>query len=230
MIPALLAAIVTMQFHVTQPEPRERVLVTGATGEGKSVYTGASVDPVWRKLIFDPEREEAFARYRWWYVDELEQRWRELRHGSLALVIRERPGAPVYGADSEHERFCAVVWKIGESGSPLLSVHEEAGAWSEGAGPSQTGYHFAQLTTRGRKRGVSMLVTAQRVYQVPTVYRDNLSRLIAYQVPNEKAVHALEEICGRDGAALLEQLGDHEFIEWTRKERARIRRPLAVPE
>lgn len=222
---ALALAIAMSSFVVTQPANHERVLVTGATGEGKSFYVRQFIDGNWRTLIFDPEGE--FSAYRWMHVDELEVRWREFRFGTLQLAIRERPGKPVFGKHSEHERFCAAALRIASYGSPLLTVHEEASAWAEGPSPSTTGYYFSRLTTRGRKRGNSMLVTAQRLHQVPTVYRDNLSRLIAYQVPNEEAVQALRKILGPD-APLIDQLGTHEFIDWTRRERARIRRPLAA--
>src|SRR5438270_6389062 len=201
---ALFAAIaMSTPFHVVQPVERERLLITGATGEGKSTYTREFIDPVWRKLIFDPEGE--YQEYRWMYVDELELRRREFRFGTLQLAVRERAGQPIFGKDSEHERFCAAATRIATHGSPLLTVHEEASAWAEGPSPSSTGYYFSRLTTRGRKRGISMLVTAQRLHQVPTVYRDNLSRLIAYQVPNDEAVKALEKILGRD-AHLVDQL------------------------
>src|SRR5207248_683269 len=66
MLAALLAAVVTMtQFQVLQPFDRERVLITGATGEGKSTYVHEFIDPLWRKAIFDPEGE--YTRYRWMY-------------------------------------------------------------------------------------------------------------------------------------------------------------------
>lgn len=209
-----------------QPSPRERLLVTGMTGGGKSQFVKAYVAPVWRVVIYDTEGEDAYAGYRWVYVDEFAARWKDWRRGVLQLAVRPRPGRRERGVGGEHELFCEAVNRVATNGSPLYTVHEEVSAYA-GPSPSETYPWFTHLIVRGRKRGIGMLVSGQFLQLFPTTYRNNCSRLVAYQLPSQKAIDALEEIVGTD-AELVHQLGPYQFIDWTRMQRARIKPALVV--
>lgn len=211
-------------MRVVQPHGWVKLLVTGASGMGKSVFTQRYIEPVWRVALYDAEGE--YDQYRWIYADEFAGRWQDWRFGTLQLAVRPRPGHRDRGPGGEHELFCATALKVTRNGGPMLTVHEEVSAYA-GASPSQTYENFTELILRGRKAGCSMLVTGQHLHLFPTAYRNNLTRLIVYSLPNKSAADALEELTDRKTAATALELPPFHFIDWAPKTVARIRPPLA---
>lgn len=222
---ACAGATMSEKFEALQVAPRERILVVGATGEGKSTFVRSFIDPVWRVVAYDPENE--YSSLRSMTVDEFDARWREFRYGVVRQAVRPASGERERGVDGAHERFCQVVNRIAEAGgSELLVVHEESSAYA-GPSPGETYPWLTHQVLRGRKRGLSMLLTTQHVHLVPSLYRANASRIIAYAVEGPKANAALEEVLG-EHAPLLHQLKPFHYVDYRRRVGAVIRPPVAI--
>ena len=225
-----------MNRWAIQPPPATRVLVTGATGQGKTRWEFAYARRVRRVLAYDTQHEwewlglEADATpwsRAWCYVDELEvANLRELMVGVLRLAVRPRPGERERGPGGAHERFCRAARRIGN----CLTVHAEISAYA-GPSPSETYPEFTELIVRGRHYGVAIVADGQRLYQFPTALRENLSRAVVYRLPNRRAVRALEELLdSRETAEQALRLEPFQFLDWTPGGGVRVCAPVALDE
>jgi hypothetical protein len=233
-VAAAFGADMAGELWIRQPHPENRTVVCGKTGQGKSVWTRAYLEPVRRVAIFDPKRDHTYVGLQM-NTYEFAERAREFADwGVLRVQVvpydygnlkgsRLVKGRLVLG---EHELFCRTCLSIGR----LLAAHEEV-LYFAAASPGETGTYFGEMIASGRHEHVSMLVTGQRLSMFPTLYRDNASRVIAYRM-GSKSVPALGEVldggAGAELAPYVTRLPDHHFIEWTPAEGARIHAPLRL--
>lgn len=221
----VLGCLLALGAHMlaVQPPAHSRVVVVGATGQGKSVWRARYVEPVRRVILLDPFSEVQLGGGSV-TVDELEQLERdgELRNGIVRLVVTPSDWDDLPG---ELARCCEVAEKAGN----VLFAVEEISFYVEGPAPSQTPAAFKRLTVAGRHQRVSMLVVAQRFAQVPTMYRGNASRVVAYRQPDpDDARELAKRLVGQVTPEQIVSLADHHYLDWSPTTGVGTRAPLAL--
>jgi hypothetical protein len=208
-----------------QPIARSRLAVVGETGMGKSVFRNAYLRDVRRVVLLTPFPGEDRLGGGECSAAELQHRVPELRSGVLRLVVRPLRSEWDDLADVL-ERVCDACERIGN----LCLAIEEISFFVDGPSPSQTPAAFRRIVVAGRHQRVSLVVVAQRVAQIPTVFRGNLSRIVAYRQPDPDDAAALaRRLVRRDLEPELQALPEHHFVDWTPTGGVLHRPPLPVP-
>lgn len=227
LLAALLALALTSPVMAeplaVQPPARSRLVIAGRTGMGKSLW-GQEYELRIRRLIKVDTLHELELGGGAVDVDEYVWRARrgEYRYGVLRLAVRPQRGERVEAL----ERICRAtydhVWNVN------LSI-EEISLLVDGPGPSQTGEELLETIVTGRHRGISMTVYAQRFAMVPTHYRGNLSRIVAFQQPDpDDARELVKKTGGKLSVETFQELPEHHYVDWTPDHGARVCPPITL--
>lgn len=197
---------------------RDRIVVVGKTGYGKSTWTKALVAELhakgWRVVVFDPCDE--YSRHG---KPGLEVTPGPLPHRAQVADLLEQPevlDSPELGLSvvSEGEPrqvakdFAALAELVRHTGR-LAFVVEEVGYFAEHAqGPLKA------LATLYRKYGVAAVFVAQRATQVPLTARSQASAVVAFRQDEPPDLDALAEKCGEGFSAGVNRLAVGECLIW----------------
>lgn len=173
-----------------------RIAIFGKSGSGKSHYAKKAIKQVERLLCFDPEDEygdlPGFVRIegignlkahleKTWpgkfkvaYVPTVQREEKELHNVSLLLMAMQEP------------------FKDGKTdGKVTLLVDELNTSFPLSPRPEHNG--FANVCSRGRKRGISVIGISQRPAEVGTRFRGNLDELRCFQLASPLDVDAVDK-------------------------------------
>lgn len=171
------------------PDEGERIGVWGASGSGKSSWVKRRIAGLTRLVVFDPQDEYGgrnLVSFRPYEADQLSSHirdhWADFR------------AAYVPPAGREAEALSKLCWYLVElqdwhkaKGKPfpkITLVAEELNlAFPTHGATLCTG--FAEVCSRGRKRHIEVIGVSQRVAEVATRFRDNLTEHVVFRQADE---------------------------------------------
>lgn len=187
--------------------------VFGVTRSGKTTWLLSQLAKRPRVVVVDIDGE--YSRFRSsgrgllaeeMRASELSQYPTKLREPHLSLAVIPDDDTPRAGA-----RAFALVAELARNYQmPLTLVAEEVGDWGQMAeGELRT------LVTRGAKRGVQLIVVAQRPALVPKTVRSQLSQLVMFRTVEPGDLEALEERTHSPDVFSLRELPTGRCLVWS---------------
>lgn len=183
--------------------------VMGATGSGKSVAIKAELRKrkPRRLIVFDPEEEYgAFGRRveKTGEVLDVLQKCGADKPFRIVFV----PHADPARAETQFELICRAAFHVGN----VLLVAEELAAVTK---PTKAPVGWGMATTRGRKRGVSIIGASQRPAQIDKAFLSGCTRVRSGRLLYEDDAQVMAKVLGlgKEGVQELMALGDLEFFE-----------------
>lgn len=200
-------------------EPRDRLVVVGKTGTGKSTYTKRLVAQLhragWRVVVFDPADEYSRSGRGGVHVvqgplpsrltmPELLKRPEVLDSPRLGLAVVSDGEPPSVAKD-----FRALATLCRHTGTLALVV-EECGYFAEHCQES-----FKAVATLYRHQGISAVFVAQRATQIPLTARAQASKIVAFRQDEPADLAALSDKCGEEFSRVVAGLKVGQHATWT---------------
>lgn len=189
----------------------DRVGVFGRSGSGKSTYARALVAGASRVLVFDPMDEYGHGAG-----------WRRVRTvAAVKDAMRASWGAfriayiPPAGAElAALDRLSRLVRLAQEParGVELLFVVEELNLSFPVSGGDARCAGFAELCSRGRHWRVGLVGVSQRIAEVSTRFRGNVSELVIFAQRGARDLRAAADELGTVDLGELRKLEPHHYI------------------
>lgn len=199
---------------------RDRVVVVGKTGSGKSTWTKALVKELhragWRVVVFDPCDEYSRASRPNVHVapgplparcdmSALVHKPELLDGARLGLAVVPDDTSPRTVA-RDFAGLCSLVRHTGN----LCLVVEEVGFFAEHAHEE-----LKALATLYRKLGIAAVFVAQRATQIPLTARSQASTVVAFRQDEPPDLRALAEKCGEPFSLDVARLEQGECRIWS---------------
>lgn len=183
--------------------------VMGATGSGKSVAIKAELRKrkARRLVIFDPEEEYlAFGRRVERLADVVSVLSQCGHDKGFRLVFV--PHADPAKAEAQFEVLCRAAFHAGN----VLLVAEELAAVTK---PTKAPVGWGMASTRGRKRGVSIIGASQRPAQIDKAFLSGCTRVRSGRLLYEDDAQVMAKVLGlgKEGVPELMGLADLEYFE-----------------
>lgn len=216
-------------MKVALPEARDRFVVVGKSGSGKSTYV--------KRMIAGWIRQGV----RVVALDVCDEYSRKGNDGALVQLgpLRDRVTVEELAAENgaqllesrlslsvvcgESPRAAARAFLLLESllrGSrkQCVLVVDEVGLWTDSSADPlchRARAQLAGLAVAGRKHGLSLVIVAQRAAQISTTVRSQVTQLVSFAQHEPADLDALAERAGKDFAEKVSRLKPFECIAWS---------------
>lgn len=177
---------------------REVILAVGRTGYGKTTWTNDYIKKFSRVIVADA----GFGDYSIRRAGTYRELCDSVQRGFFRVSYDTQP------SDWPFVFECART--AGEMGGPLHLVMEEAYR----AGDPRLVQEYSEAINQGRHWGLSIIAVSTRAAKIPTDFKAQVSKIIAFgqNLPND--VEYLSEFMG-DAAERLRTLPRFHYLEWT---------------
>lgn len=176
---------------------RDFIVVFGAQGFGKSVWTKAYAAPKKRLLVFDPLASYAVdfsTDPEIWLRDVIHGRRREFRFGTWHAEEMGMFGNAAYAAGD-----CTLII---EECALMFQRGENLADWAK------------PLIFMGRHRAVNLVLVAQRATSIPIAIRSQATRVVSFLQTEPDDVRALSERIGSQWRDEISALPELHCLDW----------------
>lgn len=202
-----------------------RTGIFGRSGAGKSTRARALTAGARRLVRFDP-----LAEYRDGHqvgtlaavLDVMGASWSR----GFRVNYQCRPGHEAEALSQLADALVGVQARTGRRKRLLLMVEEMNLAYPAASLPRDlAGFH--NLVARGRHHAIDLVGVSQRVAEVSTRFRGNMSDAYFFAVADHRDVQAITALIGPEWRDPLRTLANHEYLYWRggQVERGRNRPP-----
>lgn len=191
-----------------------RIGVFGRSGSGKSSYVKAALRAAPRVVVFDPlEEYAALPGFRAVASADDVLRAAERSYVSFRLALTPRAGREAEDLDrlARAARIVQAPAKAG-GGRRLVVVVEEMNLSFPVAGGAERAPAFADLCSRGRHWDVELWGVSQRIAEVSTRFRGNLSRVVVFAQSGPRDLRAACDALGFVEVEQVRALAPHAYL------------------